>query len=222
MRRRRTLGRAEKVSASRTSGRSTDSRSCLGISLRESVAEPPSIALIARNEHIGEKLHLYAYLAFALAGLASPTWDVEQKWLAVRPRAFASLVAAKISRIGRMPQIGHRIGARRPSKGSGRPERHRSQTPCLRAAVGATRFSVPLCALHGGIEHIVNQGRFSRPAHPGMHVRVFNGISTSCLEVARSHPADGASDRCTPSRRLKRDREVSPQVFRGQRALVAQ
>src|SRR5439155_22730446 len=41
--------------------------------------EPFAIALVARNEHVGEELHLDAHLAFALAGFASAAGHVERE-----------------------------------------------------------------------------------------------------------------------------------------------
>src|SRR5262245_52594719 len=41
--------------------------------------EPLSVALIARHEHVGEKLHLDAHFTLALAGLASSARNIERE-----------------------------------------------------------------------------------------------------------------------------------------------
>src|SRR6185436_4855810 len=41
--------------------------------------EPPALALVARHEDIGEKLHFDPDFAFALAGLAASARDIERE-----------------------------------------------------------------------------------------------------------------------------------------------
>src|SRR5262245_41284463 len=75
-----------------------------------------AIALIARHEHVGQKLHLDADLALALARLASAAWDVERE--VTRGQTARSRVLGRgkqlANRIERL-EIRHRIAARRAS-----------------------------------------------------------------------------------------------------------
>ena len=51
--------------------------------------EPLAVALIARDEDVGEKLHLDPDLALALAGLAAPAGHVEREVARGQARATA-------------------------------------------------------------------------------------------------------------------------------------
>ena len=134
--------------------------------------EAAAVALLARHEDVGEKLHLDAHFAFALTRLAAAAGHVE--------REVARGEAARLGVLGRREQladriegleVGHRI---RPRRAANRRliDQHDvadelvALEPAMRADLA---IPVALGALHRGVEHVVHQRRLARAADAGDH-----------------------------------------------------
>src|SRR5207249_3250200 len=81
--------------------------------------EALAVALVARNEHVRQKLHLDADLALALAGLASAPRDVERK--VTRGQAAGARIFGRREQLpNRIEglQVGDGVRARRSTDGS--------------------------------------------------------------------------------------------------------
>ena len=132
--------------------------------------EALAVALIARHEHVGEKLHLDAHFAFALARLAAPAGHVEREVAGgqpARPRVLGrrEQLADRIERL----QIGHRVRARRAADRRlidehdvgdelGPLELRERADALVPAALGA---------LDRRVEHVVHERRLARSADAG-------------------------------------------------------
>ncbi len=185
--------------------------------------EPLAVALIARHEDVGEKLHLDAHLALALTRFAAAAGDVE--------REMARAQAARPRILGRGEQLTDRIERLQIRDGI-RPRRAPDRRLIDQHGVGdvlgafeivedADALVPPaLGALDGGVEHVVDERRLARPADAGHHgQRVERDADVDVLQVvfARADQLDLLPG-SAPSRGRHRNREFLTEVLRGQRA----
>ena len=128
-----------------------------------------------------------------------PPGTLNEKWLAVRPRAFASLVEREqlADRIERL-EIGHRIRARRAA--DRRLIDQHDVGDVLESLELAERADAPipvaLRALDRGVEHVVHERRLARAAdagHAGQRVQRNLDVDVLQVVLGRAHAAGSSA-----------------------------
>ena len=163
--------------------------------------ETLAAAFLAFQHEVGHKLHLHLYLPFALARLAASAVGVEREVRrrqvhlpgeGLRCHEFAYLVVGL--------DVGHGVGARRLADGVLVYKLHRPHG--LHVAREAAEGSGAVArlverALHGAVEDVAHEGRFSRTAHARhrrhcverkLHVDTFQVVGACALHHDASVP----------------------------------
>ena len=189
--------------------------------------EAAAVALIARHEHVGEKLHLDAHFAFALAGFAAAAGDVEREMARGEAARLGVLrrgenLADRIERL----QVRHGIRPRRAS------DRRLIDEHDVADELGAFELAEradallrsAFRALHRGIQHVVHERRLARSADTGdAGERVQRNLDVDVLEVVLGRAEQPQLlPAAPPPRRRHRNRQIAAQVLRRQRSLILQ
>ena len=185
--------------------------------------EALAVALIARDEHVGEKLHLDADFALALTRLAAAAGHVEREVARrqpARPRVLGrgEQLADRIEGL----QVRHRIRSRRPA--DGRLIDEHGVGDVFDALELAERADAPipaaLRALDGRIQHVVHERGLARSAdarHHGQGVERDADVDVLEVVLGRAQQLQLLAAAAPPGGRHA-NRELLAEIFRRQRA----
>src|SRR5262245_31237142 len=184
--------------------------------------EALAVALVTGDEHVGEKLHLDADFAFALARFAAAARHVEREMAggeAARPRVLGRREQLS-NRIERF-QVGHRIGSRRP------PDRRLIDEhgignvldPFQLGESADALLPRALRTLDRGVEDVVHERRLARSADAGDDgQRVQRNREVDVLEIVLGSAGElDLLSGAAPPRLRHRNRQLLTQILRRQR-----